>query len=190
MTVIICPGVHGPELTESCLQSLTQYFPNLAQALVFPSHSQPAFSPFHLLQFLQQQTLSPNHSTPATDLPLTFLSFSAGVAGAIGAASVWRRWGGQITAFIALDGWGVPLIGDFPIHRASHDEFTHWSSALLGSGEDSFYADPPVPHLDLWRSPHSVAGWRIHKTAHGREIRTSTTAAAFIATLLRRYEIG
>jgi len=44
---------------------------------------------------------------------------------------------------------GVPLVGNFPIHRLSHDYFTHWSSAVLGSGNDSFYADPPVEHLEM-----------------------------------------
>ena len=55
-------------------------------------------------------------------------------------------------ALIAFDGWGVPLVGNFPIYRISHDQFTHWSSELLGKGDKSFYADPPVEHLDLWRS--------------------------------------
>ena len=188
MTVIICPGAHQPELTESCLQSLAQRHPALNQALVFPSHHQPAFSAFHLLQFLQQRLIRPGNLTPGSAAPLTFLSFSAGVVGAIGAALTWSQWGGQVQSVIALDGWGVPLIGNFPIHRVSHDEFTHWSSALLGAGRDSFFADPPVAHLDLWRSPHSVSGWGIRKTVNGDEVRSLTTAAEFLIALLRRYE--
>ena len=141
-----------------------------------------------MLQFLQQQLISKSNDTPAAVAPLTFLSFSAGVVGAIGAALTWRQWGGQVNAFIAMDGWGVPLIGDFSIHRASHDAYTHWSSALLGAGQDSFYADPPVAHLDLWRSPHSVSGWWVRKTVNGHENRSSTTAAEFLAILLMQYE--
>ncbi|NJK53546.1 MAG: hypothetical protein HC936_13370 [Leptolyngbyaceae cyanobacterium SU_3_3] len=57
-----------------------------------------------------------------------------------------------------MDGWGVPLGGDFPIYRVSHDRFTHWSSAWWVAGLDSFYADPAVAHLDLWRSPQTVQG--------------------------------
>ncbi|MCG8364640.1 MAG: hypothetical protein MJA27_15080 [Pseudanabaenales cyanobacterium] len=188
MTVIICPGAHEPKFTESCWQSLVQQQPDLDQALVFPSHTQPAFSAFHLLHFLQQRLISQSNPTPGAAAPLTFLSFSAGVVGAIGAALTWRQWGGQVQALIALDGWGVPLLGDFPIHRASHDAFTHWSSALLGAGQDSFYADPPVAHLDLWRSPHTVSGWWVRKTGNGDDVRSLTTAAVFLATLLTQYE--
>jgi hypothetical protein len=88
--------------------------------------------------------------------PILIISFSAGVVGAIAAASIWQSIGGTIRAFIALDGWGVPLYGNFPIHRLSHDAFTHYTSSLLGSGEDSFYADPSVAHETLWRSPHPI----------------------------------
>ena len=169
------------------MQSLAQQF-DLSQALVFPSHILPAFSAVHLIQFLHQRLICQGVSTPKAVAPITFLSFSAGVVGAIGAALTWRQWGGQVQAFIALDGWGVPLIGNFPIYRASHDEFTHWSSALLGDSQASFYADPPVAHLDLWRSPDSVSGRWLRKTANGYEIRSMTTAATFLATLLRQYE--
>jgi hypothetical protein len=31
----------------------------------------------------------------------------------------------------------------------------------LGPGGESFYADPPVEHLALWRSPDSAVGWRM-----------------------------
>ncbi|WP_421656938.1 hypothetical protein [Leptothermofonsia sp. ETS-13] len=112
-----------------------------------------------------------------------FIGFSAGVAGAIGAAWGWQWWGGKVKALIALDGWGVPLVGNFPIHRVSHDYFTHWSSALLGAGEDSFYAEPGVEHLDLWRSPHTASGW--HLTAGSSHSPIRTTAARFIMTFVQ-----
>ena len=79
--------------------------------------------------------------------------------GGLGAALWWQTKGGKIKAFFALDGWGMPIVANFPVYRLSHDYFTHWSSALLGSGQNSFYADPEVTHLDLWRYPHKVMGW-------------------------------
>ena len=92
------------------------------------------------------------------------IAFSAGVVAGFTAACQWQQQGGTIKGLIAFDGWGVPLLGDFPIYRVSHDEFTHYSSAILGTGNISFYADPAVDHLDLWRSPHQVRGWMIDTT--------------------------
>lgn len=140
-------------------------------------------------------------------MPLAFVSFSAGVVGAIGAAWMWQFLGGTVKAFIAFDGWGVPLWGSFPIHRFSHDEFTHWSSALLGAGSDSFYADPPVAHLDLWAKPQIAQGWWIqsqvadgesqsdspithyptHDVAVSQAARSPVTATQFLTMLLERY---
>lgn len=110
------------------------------------------------------------------------ICFSAGVVGGIGAAWAWQQSGGKIKALIALDGWGVPLYGNFPIHRLSRDRFTHWSSQLLGAGADSFYADPPVEHLDLWRSPHTAQGWWVRPERQQR-----LTAAMFLNLLLELY---
>jgi hypothetical protein len=119
--------------------------------------------------------------------PTIWLAFSAGVVGAIGAAWGWQLASGKVLAFIALDGWGVPLFGNFPIHRLSHDRFTHWSSALLGAGADSFYADPAVEHLDLWRSPSTAWGWHISSDI-GRSLKpTRIAAAVFITQLLHDY---
>lgn len=171
MTLIICPGMHDPALTEDFLTSLQQYAICSDDYLVFPAAQYLAFSSFHLWQFLQEQKISQK--------PLTFLAFSAGVAAAIQVAYLWQSAGGQIEKLIALDGWGVPLWGDFPIYRGSHDYFTHWSSALIGEGDISFYADPPVEHLALWRSPHQVSGWMIDKNSY-----SFTTEATFLATLL------
>lgn len=175
-SLVICPGIHDSSLTDSFLQVLAQQQISWEKTLVFPTNNYPAFSAFHLLQFLQEKS---NISDS-----LVFISFSAGVVGAIGAALTWQQWGGNVRAFIALDGWGVPLWGNFPIYRLSHDQFTHWSSALLGGGEKNFYADPPVEHLDLWRSPDQVKGWLIGKTKDGNEIRSRTTASAFLSVLL------
>lgn len=186
MSVIICPGIHPPDLTQHFLAGLGCVPASLA---VFPADRHPAYSSFHILTFLQaqdQQFLSQ---------ALLFVGFSAGVVGAAGAALLWERMGHSVKAFIALDGWGVPLFGDFPIHRMSHDPFTHWSSALLGGNGDGFYADPPVQHLDLWRSPQTVQGWQVQpysKKATGIPPHSASfvkmSAAAFLHTLLIRYE--
>lgn len=166
---------------------------------MFPAERYPAYSPIHILNYWQDHLDRPLQTDqkvqPVRKPPLLILSFSAGVVGAFGAALAWRGMGGEVKALIALDGWGVPLYADFPIHRVSHDYFTHWSSALLGTGEDSFYAEPPVAHLELWRSPQSAQGWWVPSTVSnaqvGRSSQTSvpvqTTAAVFLLTLLTRY---
>ncbi|HAZ45084.1 MAG TPA: hypothetical protein DCZ55_11585 [Cyanobacteria bacterium UBA11371] len=188
MKVIICPGIHPPELTESFVAGLElSKFCQPADILIFPTKDYPAYSGWHILQFVGDRLRGDgktDYQLPITNyqLPirLVFISFSAGVVGAIAAAKAWQRMGGKVKAFIALDGWGVPLFGDFPIYRVSHDEFTHWSSALLGSGEESFYADPGVEHLELWRSPQTARGWWVN--AQGQ--RAPATAAEFLVGVL------
>lgn len=103
----------------------------------------------------------------------------------MGAAFAWQRLGGTVNAVLAIDGWGVPLVGGFPVHRLSHDSFTHWSSALLGAGEDSFYADPGVAHLELWRSPQTAHGWWLIPNAANPP--KAVSAANFLTALLRHY---
>lgn len=185
-TVVICPGIHPPHLTQDFLEGLRRSESgNLSSSwtqnvLIVPTENYPAYSTVHILEFLQ------HHANQTT--PLLFISFSAGVAGAIGAAWGWQMLGGKVKALFAFDGWGVPLYGNFPIHRLSHDYYTHWSSAFLGAGEDRFYADPPVEHLDLWRSPNICQGWWVHPAVAGKsEQRTYTTAAHFVNTLLQFY---
>lgn len=134
-----------------------------------------------LFQFLQQEL-----GDPVQTPPLLLIGFSAGVVTAMGAAMGWSAFGGQIQAVIALDGWGVPQFGNFPLHRLSHEEFAHWSSGLLGMGDDSFYADPAVEHLDLWRSPQTTRGWWLNNSNRSRK-RQVTTAAEFLTMLVRRY---
>ena len=181
MKVVICPGVHEVRLTAAFLAAMGAH---LADPIVYPTDRYPAYSPQHLLSFLDlsfvDSSLSPNRLAP-----LFFIGFSAGVVSAIGAARQWQRRGGQVAALAAIDGWGVPLSGDFPIYRISHDPFTHWSSVVLGAGKDSFYADPPVAHLDLWRSPQTVQGWWVQASGSDRTAnRTATTAARFLLTWL------
>lgn len=174
MKIIICPGIHDRALTESFLQGLALPAP----AVIFPASGYSPVSAVRVWQFLRD-----NIGEPSQSEAIILICFSAGVVGAIGAAWQWQMWGGKIEAFFALDGWGVPLLGNFPIHRGSHDYFTHWSSRLLGMGEDSFYADPPVAHLQLWREPATVSGW--WQVSEGNTLRT--TASEFLTALLQRY---
>lgn len=184
---VICPGMHPLALTESFLQGLKlqdskelSHLNTGERLQIFPAHDRPAYSTYHLLEFLQAVF-------PSTTA-LVFISFSAGVVGAIGAAKSWQRLGGTVAALIALDGWGVPLYGDFPIHRLSHDAFTDWSSAGWGGGKERFYADPAVDHLQLWRSPHTTDGYWITESVDGRVNSRTTTAANFLKALLVRYQ--
>ncbi|PSF33040.1 hypothetical protein C7H19_20800 [Aphanothece hegewaldii CCALA 016] len=171
MTIIICPGIHDPALTQEFITNLQRHSIELKDYLIFPTERYPAFSGFHLWQFLQEKNF--------LQKDLTFLAFSAGVVAAIAAAQFHQLGGGKVKKMIALDGWGVPLFSNFSSYRVSHDYFTHWSSALMGDGEISFYADPPVEHLTLWRMPHQVSGWMINKNSY-----SLTTLATFLATLL------
>jgi hypothetical protein len=152
--------------------------------LVFPVERYPAYSGLHILRFLHEQ-LSQRDPDLAFSTPIVLIGFSAGVVGAVSAASAWQAMGGTVTALFAIDGWGVPLVGRFPMHRLSHDTFTHWSSALLGAGEDSFYADPAVAHLELWRSPQAADGWWL--VPDQRQLPVAISAASFLTALLHRY---
>lgn len=190
MRLVICPGVHEPKLTDCFLAGLSGLWglaadrPNqqiVDRVKIFPAHKYPPFSALDVWHFLCSEELAGES--------LVFVSFSAGVAGAIGAAWMWQQIGGKVGAFFALDGWGVPLGGNFPIHRISHDRFTHWSSAILGGGGESFYADPAIEHLDLWRSPQTAKGWQVSQTAAGIEAVAPTTAATFLVHLLKQYGV-
>ncbi|MEG5043315.1 hypothetical protein [Microcoleus sp. B4-C1] len=190
MRLVICPGVHEPKLTDCFLTGLSGLWGVAAdrqnqqivdRVKIFPAHKYPPFSALDILHFLCSEKLAGES--------LVFVSFSAGVAGAIGAAWMWQQLGGKVGAFFALDGWGVPLGGNFPIHRISHDRFTHWSSAILGGGGESFYADPAIEHLDLWRAPQTAKGWHLSQTAAGIETLAPTTAAQFLVHLLKQYGV-
>ncbi|HLO88853.1 MAG TPA: hypothetical protein VK203_28135 [Nostocaceae cyanobacterium] len=188
MRIIICPGIHEPSLTESFVagwqnsttdSSIEQ---NREKILIYPGEGLLALSGFHILQFLRDRLADKLES------PVVFISFSAGVVGAISAAMGWQLMGGRIKAFIAIDGWAVPLYAHFPIHRLSHDYFTHWSSALLGSGQNNFYAEPPVDHLYIWHSPHMVKGYWVNPSDQFTPPKQFLSAAEFLHLLLQSYE--
>lgn len=168
--LIICPGIHSSKLNDGFLNGL-QLKNNY---LIFPEHEKFAYSSEKILTFIQKYADNNFH--------IIFIAFSAGVVGAIAAALQLQKHR-QIKAFIALDGWGVPLMGNFPIYRLSHDYFTHWSSNILGAGEHNFYAYPPVPHLSLWQFPQQVQGYYVKSL--GCQIKCN--AAEFIADILAKY---
>ena len=149
MTIIICPGIHSPELTEQFISEIQHKI--TAELLILPTEIYPPYSAIAVYQWLIKQNLLLTE-------PLSFISFSAGVVGSFGAAWAWQLQGGKIHSFIAVDGWGMPLFANFPIYRVSHDRFTHCSSAILG-GRQGFYADPEVEHLEIWQSPN-IPGWQ------------------------------
>jgi hypothetical protein len=150
--IVVCPGIHPPELTDRFIQTVQ---PNIQQEFVIlPTEQYLPYSAIAVSQWLDQQSLSKSE-------PLAFVAFSAGVVGGFGAALAWQLQGGKIHSFMAIDGWGMPLIANLPIHRVSHDYFTHWSSSIMGSGESSFYADPELSHLAIWRSPEICYGWQV-----------------------------
>ena len=198
MAVVIIPGIHDPRLTESFLSQVFSDWRSRCQSgnlLIFPTRDYPAYSGIDIFNYLCSITPTPAASPPANGsfgqnqaklpkLPIIFICFSAGVVGAIAAAWMWQQAGGEVKALIALDGWGVPLAGNFPIYRISHDRFTHWSSALLGAGIESFYADPPVEHLNLWSSPQTAKGWWLHRTSTGVETASPTTAKTVLSDWL------
>ena len=169
MTIIICPGIHPPELTEQFISTIQHKI--TADLLVLPTERYLPYSAIAVYQWLTKQNLSLTE-------PLSFISFSAGVVGSFGAAWAWQLQGGKINSFIAVDGWGMPLFANFPIYRVSHDRFTHWSSAILGGGK-GFYADPEVEHLEIWRSPNAY-GW--HEISLG--CKTRTTLIDYLAVIL------
>ena len=182
--VVLCPGVHAPSLTQEFLAAIQAQQTALADYWVYPTQDYPAYSSLHLVQFLHDRSAT-GSAADRLKRSVLFVGFSAGVAAAIGAGLAWQLLGGQVRALIAVDGWGVPLTANFPCHRLSHDYFTHWSSAVLGQGADSFYADPPVAHLDLWRSPHLASGWQ--SSAIDAIPSQYTDAASFLTALIQRY---
>ena len=180
-TFFICPGIHPENLTAHFLGSMTAVGFDWNSLIVLPTAIYLPFSPFHVLCYLQKNVIDINAA-------IVFIGFSAGVVGAIGAAHLWQQLGGKVEAFFALDGWGVPIFADFPLYRLSHDQFTDWSNQCLGQGQISFYADPPVDHLSLWKAPEQVLGWRVQSFSVMYKKPVRTTAALFLHDLLRRYK--
>jgi hypothetical protein len=166
LPVIICPGFHRAQLTAQFVRSLPP-FTRAHVIKAFPANPWAVFDEI-------QKSLQISSTVPG----LVAIGFSAGTVGLAGALSLWQQQGGQVSLFLAVDGWGVPAVA-LPICRLSHDGFTHWSSLPLGAGPVNFYADPPVEHLHLWGAPDQVSGWQIDGSV-GNESKMPTTAAAFL----------
>ncbi|MEM7592200.1 MAG: hypothetical protein AAF383_11890 [Cyanobacteria bacterium P01_A01_bin.83] len=164
MPLVIIPGIHSSQLSDRFIDGIRDEIKQ--DYLILPTQKYPPYSGRAVYQWLEQQQLDKVE-------PLTFIAFSAGVVGGITAAIAWQLRVGKIHGFVAFDGWGMPLMANFPIYRVSHDYFTHWSSGILGSGEHGFYADPRVSHLELWRSPNQCSGW--YSLGRGLQSRCSLT---------------
>ncbi len=150
LPVVILPGFHSPALTDQFVRSLPSYTRHFIIE-AFPT------SPLAVYDWLQAN-FPPSSDDPL--VPLIGIGFSAGVVGLAGGLALWQQKGGAIARVIAVDGWGVPVIG-LPVTRMSHDQFTHISTLPLGAGNVNFYAEPAVPHLQLWGEPESAAGLEV-----------------------------
>ena len=178
--VIICPGFHKPQLTEQFVQSvfspsqaLDRFRPLVVEAL--------CADPIAIFNWMTR-SLGP----PAETQPVLAIGFSGGVVGITGALLLWQQQGGKVAKLIAIDGWGMPVVG-LPVCRVSHDAFTHWSMLPLGAGDVNFYADPAVDHLQIWGEPERVAG-NVMTGWHPQPIQTMS-ATAFVRQSLRQPDI-
>ena len=152
--IVIIPGIHSVMLTTSFVEGM-QNILDQSNYLILPTEQYQPYSVRAIDRWLKK-----HYPLPKDAPALSFISFSAGVVGSIIVANKWQLEGGKIDSFVAFDGWGMPLVGNFPIYRVSHDRFTHYTSAILGGGKQGFFADPEVEHLDIWRSP-CCWGWHV-----------------------------
>jgi len=175
--LVILPGVHCQQFTGEFLAVLQRLITPQEIYTFSTTAESPAYSSVSILGFFRDRIT-------IRSTPILVIAFSAGVAGAIPALNFWQLEGGKVAGLVAIDGWGVPAVGDFPIYRLSHDYFTHWSSALLGTGKVNFYADPPVEHLQLWRSPHTCPGWQVTHDQTASSPRIPMTALDFLVSVI------
>ncbi|MGD1856199.1 MAG: hypothetical protein ACFB2W_18305 [Leptolyngbyaceae cyanobacterium] len=149
MQLLICPGYHAAELTQSFLRSLSSDL-SLDNVWQLPIWVVPGSLPW----------LLGDKNAPRIDRPLSVIAFSAGVVGAYPLVLAWQNMGGT-GRLIAVDGWGMPLPGILSVYRMSHDRWTH-STTYFPSPQESkgyFYSHPAVAHLDLWQSPQQSQGF-------------------------------
>lgn len=154
---IINQGFNSPILTANFFAYLKTIINDVNQenTIIIPNDLIQPYDGLNIYKYIIE-----NHRKFLDSPPIIFIGFSAGVVGAIIAGNLWEKNGGKVKALLAFDGWGVPLIADFPCYRISHDYFTHLT--YLGGEKNAFYASPSVSHLQLWRSPENVQGcWEI-----------------------------
>jgi hypothetical protein len=173
--LFVCGGMHLPSATGQILAILAsdRDLSRLTRLVVAPQQGLGVLSAFALRQTLETAIdawgpasgSAPGNALGAnagTFTPrLIIWAFSAGCVGAAALATYWQRWRGPVQAIFLVDGWGVPCPPMVPTYRLSHDRFTHDTSGLLGPGEVNFYAEPAVPHRDLWQHPQAVTGWSV-----------------------------
>lgn len=176
---------------------VTQADAELGQALwISPVGAAWAWAGYPLRCWLEEQfpDQTPRGSQPGSKEPssLTFLAFSAGCVAAASVAHYWVQQGGSVDSIIAVDGWGVPLVGPFRVHRLSHDFLTHAMTASATPCHAHFYAAPAVPHLQLWRDPAQVAGWGLPPSGASGPPHSpvATTALSFLLQCLNPMKHG
>lgn len=154
---VICGGFNSPVLTTNFYDYLTTISNNINEnnTVIFKLDRTQQVFPYdgiNIYQYLSKkyQNLSLYN--------VTFIGFSAGVIGAIIAGNLWQKNGGKVNRLLAFDGWGIPLISDFPCYRISHDYITHLS--YFGGEKNAFYCYPSVSHQQLWQNPQNIQGWR------------------------------
>jgi hypothetical protein len=178
--VILCPGLRGAEDAPGFWQAIQAHRSsneNAQPSVIILPRDCPVYSPKHVYHSIEPDL-------KAGLQRWIWIAYSAGVVGALGAA---RRWHEQfpVHAFIALDGWGVPLAAPFPVYHLSHDWLTHLGVTFTNRLAGTFYAEPAVSHLELWRSPQMVTGWESYTQGD----RHFTTAAAFVAQLIDSFGV-
>ncbi len=168
MQLLICSGYHSVDLNHAFLQALLGVI-TPDRLWVLPIWAAPQALPW---------LLSPN--APQCDRLLHVIAFSAGVVVAYPLLKAWQGMGGT-SRLVAVDGWGMPLVGNLVIYRMSHDWWTHQTTYFPTPDQSQgyFYANPAVDHLTLWQSPQSTQGIGSISQSGG-----SMTALEFIYSVL------
>lgn len=171
MQLLICPGYHSADLTHDFLQSLLKVV-QPERLWILPMGPIPGAGLPWLLN---------TESAPHKNQVLHVIGFSAGVVAAYPLVMAWQGIGGT-SRLIALDGWGMPLLGMQALYRMSHDRWTHDTTYFPTACESKgyFYAEPAVEHLKLWQSPQVTKGIGAIGTAP-----QPMTALEFIGAVVR-----
>ena len=195
LPVVIVGGFHDAALTEQFARSL----PSFVRPYIADTSEVSPVDPLAVHQWLSEtlRRSSLSTSTSASSIPVVGIGFSAGVVGLAGALALWKQhWGNQqggnqqgaVARLIAVDGWGVPVVG-LPVCRISHDRFTHVSTLPLDlfsdAGKVNFYADPSVDHLSLWGEPEAAQGWQVDRWEMAEKAGMPMSAADFVRRVLR-----
>ncbi|MFM7471900.1 MAG: hypothetical protein ACKO5P_10375 [Nodosilinea sp.] len=157
IALVVCGGFHDPQETEGIFR-LIRADARLSQ---LPLKSFPVADRWAVLSGSSLRDRLTDLNTGETPEQLLIWAFSAGCLGAAALANYWQHCRGRVLALFMVDGWGVAWSQAAPLHRLSHDGFTHTTSNYLGAGVVNFVAHPAVDHRQLWRSPQVVTGHQI-----------------------------